>query len=715
MASAGQIKGITIKIEGDTSGLAKDLQSVNKDINQTQKALKDVEKALELDPSNVELLAQKEELLNKQIEQTSQKLALEQEAAEKAKEALEIGSITQEEYATLQAEVVRTESALSDLESAAEGTSDGLKETGDAADEAGDSAADSSGEFEEWGEVVKVAAEAAAAAVAAVTAAVVAAGTALVNSTIDASNYADEINTMSSVTGLSTERLQEWNYAAELVDVSTDTVTGAMTKLVKSMSSAQDGTGSMAEAYAALGVEVTNADGSLRDSEDVFWDVIEALGQIENEGERDAAAMEILGRSARSLNPLIETGRDNFEALAEEAHEVGYVMDSDTLDAFQGFNDNIHRLENGASAAKNAIGQVLLPVLTDLSSDGIDLLSEFTNAILDTNGDVEKMGEVIDTMVPQAIGLIEEYLPLIIELGGSIIESLASALIDNLDLILSAVIDLIGVISQGIIDNLDSLSPVIADLIVSLATFIIENLPTILNAAVDIVLAVVNGISDNVDELIPAAVEAVLTICDALLDNLDEIIEASFQLLLGVAAGIVNAIPDIVAEIPNLVASIIEALGELSTQLPEMAREWGSDLISSFASSIVNAIPNLVDAVSSAAGTVAEYLHFSQPDKGPLSGDFIDSGADMIDEFIKSMQSEDLTLERAMNSTANIIYGGMTPSTDYSGALAGISSQLSGLGGGRGSEIINVYIGQQKFATAVINAQTAENYRSGGL
>ena len=714
MASNGQIKGITIKIEGDTSPLARDLQSVNRDISQTQRALRDVQRALELDPTNVELLAQQEQLLNRQIEQTSQKLELEQQAAEDAREALEIGSISQEEYATLQAEVVRTASSLGELEEQAASSADGLNDTGEAAEEAGDSAEDSAESFENWGEVIKVAAEAAVAAIAAVGAAVGAAAGALVSATTDTAALADEILTLSSVTSLSTDTLQEMNYASELLDVSTDTMTGAMTRMVRSLDEAATGTGAAAEAYAALGVSVTDSSGNLRDTEDIFWDVVDSLGEIENATERDAIAMNLLGRSSRELNPLIEAGSEGFAQLAEEAHETGYVMSGDTLDAFGELDDNLQRLNNGTTAARNAIGQVLLPVLTDLSSDGVSLLNDFTNAILDTNGDVEQMGTVIEEMIPQVIDLIEEYLPLFIELAGTLIESVAGALIDNLDIILQAVVELIGVIGQGIIDNLQSLAPVIADLVVSLSNFIINNLPTIIDAAIEIVLAVVQGISENLDTLIPAAVDAVLTIAQALLDHLPEIIEASFQLLLGVATGIVNSIPDIVAEIPGLIASIIDALGELSTELPSMAQEWGSDLISSFRDSIVNAIPNLISGVEQVADSVADYLHFSTPDKGPLA-DFDESGKDMIDEFIKSMQSKDYTLEKALTGTANLIYNGMNPEMDYSGALSGISSQLAGMGGSKTPQVINVYIGNQKFASAVVGATAQENYRAGGI
>ena len=166
-----------------------------------------------------------------------------------------------------------------------------------------------------------MAAEAAAAAIGAVTAAVGAAAGALVNTTLEAAALADEIDTMSTVTGMSTDRIQEWNYASELMDVSTETIAGAMTKLEKSMGSAGDAEselldrqyelnqqlaageitvdeyneqlGSIGTTYSQLGIDVLDANGNLRDSEDVFWDVIEALGEIDNETERDSVAMEL--------------------------------------------------------------------------------------------------------------------------------------------------------------------------------------------------------------------------------------------------------------------------------------------------------------------------------------------------------------------------------------------------------------------------------------
>lgn len=719
----GAIKGITIEFRGDTTSLGRALNDVNKEIKTTESALKEVDRALKLDPNNVELLAQKEKLLNIEIAKTEEKLQLQKRAAEEAAVALKNGAITQEEYASLTAQLAQTENKLQSLKSEANGSAQALDNAGNEAKdaagnvkEAGDNAGDASEKWESFGQAAKVACEVAAAAVAAVTAAVVAAGAALVNSTVDAAAFADEVLTASQVTGMTTDEVQRLQYSAELLDTSFETISGAMSRNIRSMSSAAEGSADIAAAYETLGVAVTDSAGNLRDSEEVFWESIDALGQIEDRTERDALAMELFGRSAQELNPLIEAGAENVRALGEEAEAAGYVMSGETLDSFGEFDDQLQRLKVGTTAAKNALGTVLLPVLTDLAGEGVDLLGQFTNGILDANGDVEQMGAVIEEIIPQILDTFTTYLPLVIQLGGTIIESLAVAILDNLPLILDAAISIIGAVGQGIVDNLANLAPTIADLIVSLANFIVENLPTIINAAIEIVLAIVNGITQSLPELIPAVVDCIITIAEALIDHLPDIIEAGIQLTIALASGLVNAIPDLVARIPEIIAAILGAFGELSTELPSLAQTWGSDLIESFKSAIINAIPNLISGLQQVASTIDEYIGFSVPEKGVLhQWAYNNPGADMIDLFTEGMSDEKIALQRALVQTGDIIYNGMTP--DYSGQLGAIAGSLDSLGVNKsgGTYIINVMVGNTKLAQAVISAQQMEAYRTGGI
>lgn len=116
------IKGITIEIEGKTSGLTKSLNDVNKTLRQTQDSLKVVNKALKLDPKNIDTIKQKQGLLTKAIDETRQKLEMEKKVALDAGKALEEGTISKEQYDALQAEVAKTTAELKNLEDEAKNT-----------------------------------------------------------------------------------------------------------------------------------------------------------------------------------------------------------------------------------------------------------------------------------------------------------------------------------------------------------------------------------------------------------------------------------------------------------------------------------------------------------------------------------------------------------------------------------------------------------------
>ena len=260
---------------------------------------------------------------------------------------------------------------------------------------------------------------------AAVAAAVVEVEKALISLTIESAAYADEILTQSTVTGLSTEALQEYQYAAELVDVSLDTLTSSQTKMIRSMDAARRGSKEQAEAFDKLRIGVQNADGTLRDSQEVFGDVIDALGAISNETERDAIAMTIFGRSARDLNPLIKAGSDGLRELTQEAHDVGYVMGEEALDALGAVDDQLQRMNRSGEALKNQIAVGMAPAVENLMKKGTDLFVRLQEAA-EGSGILEVFGALLD--VVSALEPLFDVLFGTAEDGVPVLQTLALAL-----------------------------------------------------------------------------------------------------------------------------------------------------------------------------------------------------------------------------------------------------------------------------------------------
>lgn len=185
---------------------------------------------------------------------------------------------------------------------------------------------------------------------------------------IDASReYADEIQTLSTNYGIATDALQEYQYMSDLIDTDVGTITSSISKLTKSMSQARSGNQEMMDAFALLGVKITETDGSLRDADEVFQDIISSLNFMGDGTERDALTMQIFGKSALELNSIIAAGADGIDAYAEQARKMGYVLSDEDLAALGKLDDEFKMLDMQMDVIKKRIAVELAPALISLA------------------------------------------------------------------------------------------------------------------------------------------------------------------------------------------------------------------------------------------------------------------------------------------------------------------------------------------------------------
>lgn len=202
---------------------------------------------------------------------------------------------------------------------------------------------------------------------------------ALANLTLEQAAAAGEIQDVAMQTGLSTEAVQRYQYACDMIGVSFDTVASSQAKMIRSMADVQSGSETAAATWNQLGIEVMNADGSLRDAQEVFLEVIDVLGQIENATQRDAVSMEIFGRSAQDLNPLIVQGTDAFQAFYDEASDVKDILTDVQLETLAGLDDEMHRVEARFESGANSMALKFTPALQEFyekTSEGIKGIEE---------------------------------------------------------------------------------------------------------------------------------------------------------------------------------------------------------------------------------------------------------------------------------------------------------------------------------------------------
>lgn len=369
--ASGRIKGITIEIDGDTKGLNQALKGVDSQLRSTNTALKDVEKLLKLDPKNTELLEQKQKLLNQAIEATKSRLETLKGAFSENMDPSEVDALNRE--------IIATEQSLADYESQA---NDAAGATGNMAEASDEAAEATEGANEGWSMSNAVLADLAKEGLDKACEAAKKLAGYLKDSAVESAGYADDILTLSTQFGMSTDSLQEFQYMAGLTDTDLSTITGSMSKLTRSMGEMAK-SGEASDAMKQLGVNLYDANGQLKAADEVFLEVIDRLGMMESGTQRDALAMEIFGKSAQELNPLIETGRAGIEAYAQEAHDMGAVLDQDALGSLGAMDDSFVRLEQAGIALKNTIGVMLAPAITAVTTAITNLSQWFQN--LDPN------------------------------------------------------------------------------------------------------------------------------------------------------------------------------------------------------------------------------------------------------------------------------------------------------------------------------------------
>lgn len=319
----------------------------------------------------------------------------------------------------MQTELGTTEEELQNMQ-------EGEQEAGDAAEEMGEKVEESSSKMDTLkGAIAGMAtvAGAAVAAIAALGAAAIGAVGAIGALVFKASDAAGELVDMSLQTGISTTRLQELKFVGNQVGTSLDTITGAQARLVRSMATAQEQQAKFNQevaegkkfsdeeienrttAFQKLGVSVTDSTGQLRDNQAVFADVIDALGRITNPTLRDALAMEIFGKSAQELNPLIKAGSLELNRLSQEAHDVGAVMSEEDVNALEAFGDTTAAIQAGLKGLLGTLAAQFLPVFQEVATALQEMFKseEFKKRVAEISQAISGIVKVITTVIGQLV------------------------------------------------------------------------------------------------------------------------------------------------------------------------------------------------------------------------------------------------------------------------------------------------------------------------
>lgn len=407
------LKGLTVTINGDTRPLSAALKDAETVSRSAARELKSINAALKLDPSNTVLLTQKQKVLGEQIAATRKKLDTLTLAGEQAQIALADGKGSEDALRSIQREIEMTKHKLSGLEDQADKTgkaladggkqgAEGQKKTKKEVKDVGDEATKSGGKVSSFGDTLKAVLASSA---------IIGAAKGLVNYIKQIGSAAKEqldvlgdLDDNAQKVQMSAEALQEWQYAAKLSGMESETLVKALEKQQKSFASAKNGSASLAESYASLGLDVTQ----FESSEAMLTALIDRLADCEDETTRNAVASTIFGRSYAELAPLLNQGSKGVAALRQEARDLGIVISNDTVAAGAEAGDCLDRLNSVIDATKARIVSGMLPGLSSVADrlrDGLNTKS--------AQQQLDKLGKSCGDLIVKAADLGSKLLPVL--------------------------------------------------------------------------------------------------------------------------------------------------------------------------------------------------------------------------------------------------------------------------------------------------------------
>jgi len=649
--------GPKIGIEGEAE-FRKAINDINTNMRTLKTEMEAVASQFDKNDRSQEAYAAKNEVLVKQIDLQKKKLEeLKNGLAAATEKYGENDKVTQgwqqavnkatAELNNMERELNENTKAMSDFGQETDKTSEKTGKLGNALSNVGKGLANAG----------KVAAKAAVAGITAVGTAAAGAAAGAFKLAREVGKTADDLITLSNQTGISTQQLQEWDYAMRFIDVDMGTMTKSMARLVRSMDDADKGSKNVTEAFDRLGVSWRDSAGNMRSNQEVFNDLIDALGKVENETERDALSMRIFGKSAQELNPLIKAGSAELARLSEEAHNVGAVLSDEALEAAGKFDDTMQTLEASTKGLVATLGVAVIPAVSEVVNSIVGVVPKITEAI--KTGDWSGAGEAVTeglkglldkllealpglsqiastiigsiagaiaVAIPQVIpplveatislidtliGVIIEHGPMLIETGINALLTLIQGLVDALPRLIDAAITIIFTLVDALLESLPDLIPVAIEAIIMLAKGLIDALPKLIEKIPMIIESIVTTLVDNLPLLIDAAIEIIMALVEAIVNNLPLLIEASIKIMVALAAGMIRAIPELLAAVPKIFKSMVDSFKN---------NKWadiGRDIIMGIVDGVKNAAVNLAnsvkDAASNALGKVKSFLGIKSP------------------------------------------------------------------------------------------------------
>lgn len=647
------IKGITIKIGGDTTGLDKALKETNKKSRELESELKAVDKALKLDPNNVTLVKQKQDLLKDSIKETKSKLDVLKEAQSQVTAQYKKGEIDAGQYRAFQRELETTKSKLSSLKDEKKN----IHVIGTAFKEAKDKVEPVIKKVEKVGSVIGGATSKAVK----FTATLGKIDTAMIGKAADGfKKYTQTIGVgLAAVTtalAANVEASREWNSDMTKLKTNAETSGNNFDFMKSKMQDLVAITGESDSSIEALSnlmavgfsdEQMTPAINALSGAVEKFPDTlkIESLSDSLQETLATGAATgqfsELIGRMGDSVDDF-NAGLQN---CTSEAERQQYALDwlansglSEINDEYQSANKSTLDYERASFELQDALaslGTAFTPVMAGAKGMAADFLTKSLPAVQKLSGGFTKLfdgvSSLLDAYDSGGLDGLTEQIPIVIS---GLFSSASETLAENAPTLITAATTVLTSIIQSLAQSapslINSILPSLLNGFFGLINALVSTIPTLVpelvQGAITLFLGLIDGLNDVIGQLMPMLPSLIKQITDTLIENLPAIIEGGFQLLTGLITGLTKCTPDLIDAIIALIPVITDSLTE---NLPALVKA-GMELIVALAKGLPTAIPTIIDALPDIISAIID---------GFKDVDWLDLGANILKGILNGLVS----------------------------------------------------------------------------
>lgn len=647
------IKGITIKIGGDTTGLDKALKETNKKSRELESELKAVDKALKLDPNNVTLVKQKQDLLKDSIKETKSKLDVLKEAQSQVTAQYKKGEIDAGQYRAFQRELETTKSKLSSLKDEKKN----IHVIGTAFKEAKDKVEPVIKKVEKVGSAIGGAASKAVK----FTATLGKIDTAMIGKAADGfKKYTQTIGVgLAAVTtalAANVETSREWNSDMTKLKTNAETSGNNFDFMKSKMQDLVAITGESDSSIEALSnlmavgfsdEQMTPAINALSGAVEKFPDTlkIESLSDSLQETLATGAATgqfsELIGRMGDSVDDF-NAGLQN---CTSEAERQQYALDwlansglSEINDEYQSANKSTLDYERASFELQDALaslGTAFTPVMAGAKGMAADFLTKSLPAVQKLSGGFTKLfdgvSSLLDAYDSGGLDGLTEQIPVVIS---GLFSSASETLAENAPTLITAATTVLTSIIQSLAQSapslINSILPSLLNGFFGLINALVSTIPTLVpelvQGAITLFLGLIDGLNDVIKQLMPMLPSLIKQITDTLIENLPAIIEGGFQLLTGLITGLTKCTPDLIDSVIALIPVITKALTD---NLPALVKA-GMELIVALAQGLPTAIPAIIDALPDIISAIID---------GFKEVDWLDLGANILKGILNGLVS----------------------------------------------------------------------------